>query len=90
MLLPLTYAATEVKELCFKKTGFLVYDPLKAAFLVIITKTLLGIWPSIPFSQFSDERPGAAECALILTRLTVYRAGVFFKSLLNRLKFVGT
>ena len=79
MLLPLIYAATEVKELCFKKTGFLVYDPLKAAFLVIITKNLLGIWPSIPFSQFSDERPGAAECALISTRLIVYKARVFFQ-----------
>ena len=74
MLLPLTYAAIEVKELCFKKNGFLVYDPLKAAFLVIF-----GIWPSIPFSQFSDERPGAAECALISTRLIVYKARVFFQ-----------
>ena len=55
----------------------MVYYPVKAAFSIIATKTLFGIWPSITFSQFSDKRPRATECVVISAWLIGYKAGAF-------------
>ena len=77
MLLPLKYAAIEIKWLCLNKKGFLVYDPVKARFSVIATKALFSIWPSTAFSHFSDAKRWATGCVLVLTQLIGYKVGVY-------------
>ena len=48
-----------------------------ATFLVIAITIRFGIWPSIAFSLFSEDRPWATECVLISTQLTGHKPGNF-------------